>query len=154
MLKMLARLTQTSFATHGIARTIPKVFSTCSTVNGVQSGDKFFLRHQLESKHVSGSKWKLYRVASVGLLGGLAACFICPGNALVDFATVTLLVHHNYAGLNAVIADYCPLFFSDGITTAVKNLWFVISVITLALLYGFNYRDVGFSKTLVALFKL
>lgn len=150
---MLARFVQRQ-CTSSLTKTIPRVFSTSPTVVGAQSSEKFYLRHQEESQHVSASKWKLYRVASVGLLGGLTACFLCPGNAIVDFATVTLLVHHNYAGLNAVIADYCPLFFPDGITAALKNFWLLISILTLALLYGFNYNNVGFSKTLVALFKL
>ena len=44
----------------------------------------------------SNSNWLTYRVASVGLLGCLTACFFFPGNMALDFATVTLLMHHNH----------------------------------------------------------
>lgn len=129
-------------------------FSTTSAVVSSQQSEKFYLRHQKESKHVSGTKWKIYRIASVGLLGGLTACFLCPGNALVDYTTVALLVHHNYAGLNSVLADYMPLAFPDSVTKLTMNLWLIVSIITLALLFSFNYNNVGFSKSLVAFFKL
>nr|XP_039249258.1 uncharacterized protein LOC120326963 [Styela clava] len=137
-----------------IAKTLLRPFSTTPTAISAQSSDKFYLRHQLESKHVSSSKWKMYRIASVGLLGGLTTCFLCPGNPMVDFATVTLLVHHNYAGLNSVFADYLPLLIRDSWVKLVMVSWLLMSIFTLALLYSFNYNNVGFSKVLVSIFKL
>jgi len=94
------------------------------------------------------------RVGSVGSLVALAGCFIVPGNALVDFATVTLLAHHTWTGVDHVFADYLPLFTKPWFVSMVKTFWFILSLLSLGLLYSFNYNGAGFSNALVGFFKL
>uniref|UniRef100_H2YQV3 Succinate dehydrogenase [ubiquinone] cytochrome b small subunit n=1 Tax=Ciona savignyi TaxID=51511 RepID=H2YQV3_CIOSA len=129
-------------------------FNTSTSCNEISSQESFDLRHQVSSLKKSNTNWVAYRVGSVGLLAAVAGCFICPGNSVVDYATVTLLVHHNYFGLKSVLADYMPLFFKDGFTNLVVVMWLITSIITLGLLYAFNYNNIGFSKAVNNFFKL
>ncbi|CAK8694684.1 succinate dehydrogenase [ubiquinone] cytochrome b small subunit, mitochondrial-like [Clavelina lepadiformis] len=135
-----------------VSATLP--FSTSSQCISQSSEREFLLRHQVSSEKKTNKNWVIYRVASLGLLGGMVGCFLAPGNAVIDFATVTLLVHHNYFGLKSVIADYAPLVFKDWFTSMLYFTWLLISIVTLGLLYSFNYNNIGFSKALTNFFKL
>ena len=59
-----------------------------------------------------------------------------------------------FRGLKSVISDYAPLFFKPGVVNTFMFVWMVISIVTLALLYNFNYNNIGFSKALVNFFHL
>ncbi|XP_002128308.4 succinate dehydrogenase [ubiquinone] cytochrome b small subunit, mitochondrial [Ciona intestinalis] len=131
-----------------------QTINTSSAHNEISSQESFELRHQVSSMKKNNTNWVMYRAGSVGLLAAVAGCFICPGNVIVDFTTVTLIVHHNYFGIKSVLADYMPLFFKDGLTNIVMIAWLIISIVTLGLLYAFNYNNIGFSKAVNNFFKL
>jgi len=120
----------------------------------MSGADSYELRHQVESTHESSSKWKSYRILSMGLLGGCIGSLAFPGNALIDFATVTLLVHHNHFGIKSIIADYAPLFLNKWFIEIIYGTWLLISIVTLALLYSFNYNGAGFSRSVSGFLKL
>uniref|UniRef100_A0A6F9DS24 Succinate dehydrogenase [ubiquinone] cytochrome b small subunit n=1 Tax=Phallusia mammillata TaxID=59560 RepID=A0A6F9DS24_9ASCI len=129
-------------------------FSTSNKCVSMSSEESFNLRHQLSSEKKTNKGWYTYRLASVGVLGACASCFIIPGNPIVDFAAVTLIVHHNHAGIKSVIADYAPLVFKDWIVQILYMIWLAVSVATLGLLYAFNYNNIGFSQSVVNFLKL
>jgi len=124
------------------------------SLSGMSGPESYALRHQTESQKKSAGKWKTYRMLSVGLLGSCVGCFAFPGNPLIDFVTVTLLVHHNHFGINSVIADYAPLFLPKFGVNLLGGIWLSISIITLILLLSFNYNGAGFSNSVSGFFKL
>ena len=134
--------------------TSTRLFENKSLSGGMSKPESYELRHQVESEKQYSSKWKTYRILSVGLLGSCVGCFVMPGNPVVDFFTVTLLVHHNHFGINSVIADYAPLFLSKFGVNLLRYIWLSISIVTLALLLSFNYNGAGFSNSVSGFFKL
>jgi len=124
------------------------------SLSGMSGPESYELRHQVESERQSAGKWKTYRMLSVGLLGSCVGCFVMPGNPIVDFVTVTLLVHHNHFGINSVIADYAPLFLPKFAVNLLGYIWLSISIVTLVLLLSFNYNGAGFSNSVSGFFKL
>lgn len=124
------------------------------SLSGMSGPETYELRHHVESEKQYSRKWKTYRILSVGLLGSCVGCFVMPGNPIVDFVTVTLLVHHNHFGINSVIADYAPLFLPKFGVKLLGYIWISISIVTLALLLSFNYNGAGFSNSVSGFFKL
>jgi len=132
----------------------PSLVSSVNSNQLMSGPESYELRHQILSEKNANFKWKTYRILSVGLLAGMAGCLVVPGNPLVDFATVTILVHHNHFGIRSVIADYAPLFFSNWFVNVIYMVWLAISVATLALLLSFNYNGAGFSRSVSGFLKL
>jgi len=131
-----------------------RLLSTTPSMKKISSEESFILRHQAASDKSANRDWFLLRAASVGMLTSIAGCFILPGNAVVDFVTVTLLAHHTYVGISHIIGDYVPLFTKPWFAQMVKQFWFVFALISLGLMYNFNYNGAGFSNALVGFFKL
>ena len=124
------------------------------SLSGMSGPESYALRHQTESERQSAGKWKTYRMLSVGLLGSCVGCLAFPGNPMLDFVTVTLLVHHNHFGINSVIADYAPLILPQFGVNLLGSIWLTISIVTLILLLSFNYNGAGFSNSVSGFFKM
>lgn len=128
--------------------------STTAPMMKTSGAESFMLRHQEESSKTSNRDWIVLRVGSVGLLASLAGSFIVPGNAVIDFVAVSLLAHHTWTGIDHILGDYLPLFTKPWFVSMAKYAWFIISLISLGLMYSFNYNGAGFSNALYGFFKL
>ena len=64
------------------------------------------------------------------------------------------LVTHVHWGLEAIVVDYVrPRLFGPVIPKIAIGLTYLLSILTLAGLYYFNYTDVGLSQAVMMLLK-
>lgn len=119
--------------------TAPKVFSeSVATSHG----------------HNHSGIWKAERMLSLSLLGVVPVAFIFPSQ-IMDSLLVLSVVMHNHWGVEAMVVDYVrPSVFGAVIPKLAIGGLYGFSIITLAGLFYFIFKDVGIVNSIYMIWKL
>lgn len=87
------------------------------------------------------------------MVGVVPMAFLTP-NSYLDYALALSLVTHVHWGLEAIVVDYVrPKIFGPVIPKLAIGLTYLLSILTLAGLYYFNYNDVGLAQAIMMFLK-
>lgn len=87
------------------------------------------------------------------MLAVVPLAFAVP-NPYLDYALALSLIVHVHWGLEAIVVDYVrPKLFGPAIPKLAIGLTYLLSILSLAGLYYFNYTDVGLSQAIMMFLK-
>ncbi|XP_074598091.1 succinate dehydrogenase, subunit D [Brevipalpus obovatus] len=87
--------------------------------------------------------WNFERILSAGLVGVMPLSFMINSPAM-DYLLAVSMVLHIHWGLEAVVVDYIrPMVFGPVIPRVSLYALYLVSILSLAGLFYFNYTDVG-----------
>lgn len=87
--------------------------------------------------------WNAERLLSAALIAVIPASFYIP-SPVMNYALALSLVVHTHWGLEAIVVDYIrPSVFGATIPKVALGSLYLLSILTLAGLFYFNYSDVG-----------
>lgn len=87
--------------------------------------------------------WNFERILSAGLVGVMPLSFMINSPAM-DYLLAVSMVLHIHWGLEAVVVDYIrPMVFGSVIPRVSLYALYLVSILSLAGLFYFNYTDVG-----------
>lgn len=111
----------------------------------------FFL-FDSEDLHDHSKLWNLERIVSGSLLAVIPGAFLI-NSPWLDYVLALSLVAHVHWGIEAITVDYVrPALFGLTVPKLALGAVYLLSALTLAGLFYFNYTDVGLTTAIKMFF--